>query len=117
MRKTYYPGDIVTVLNLSEHYHVPNYFFSPNHKIELASDDYTWYSMYQLKQEIQGQLYYVRHIDHKRQLVMLAFTADVNYSFMPEQIALYRRPLLNHLKALGAWLRHTFYFSKPVIKP
>ncbi len=109
MRKTYYPGDIVTALNVGEHYLVYNYMLKDDYQ-----DKYSTYNQRQFKPSVQGQLYYVGHIDHEKGYVLLEFSPGIYFSFYPQQISLYRRPLRNHIIALVQWLRHTFYFSKPV---
>lgn len=114
MRKTYYPGDIVAVLNVGNHYQVYNFELAPDY--EYKHNIYNSSSMIALQPSVQGQLYYVGHIDHDRGYILLTFGVGQYYTFLPSQIALYKRPIRNHIKALAQWLKYNFLINKPSVK-
>lgn len=111
MRKTYYPGDIVAVLNVGSHCQVFNFELAADY--QYKDGIYNSHSLKELKPTVQGQLYYIGHIDHDRGYILLTFGEGFYYTFTPAQIALYRRPLRNHIKALGQWIKYNFLLNKP----
>lgn len=112
MRKTYYSGDIVAVLNVGNHYQVYNFELETDY--EYKNSIYNSHSLKELNPSVQGQLYYVGHIEHDRGYILLKFGVGHYYTFLPSQVILYKRPIRNHIKALAQWLKYNFLINKPL---